>query len=90
MGYLIIYVIAINIWGFAIMGIDKKRAVNNKWRISERNLFTVALLGGSIGAFSGMKYFRHKTKHTKFIIGIPLIIIVQIVGIVLALWNKIF
>ena len=60
------------------MGIDKQRAKNNQWRIRERTLFLVAMIGGSIGIFLGMEVFRHKTKHKKFIFGIPIIMLVQI------------
>lgn len=65
---------AVLIWNiavFIIYGIDKRRAVRNKWRISEKTLILSALLGGGIGAFSGMFLLRHKTKHMKFLILIP-------------------
>lgn len=63
---------------FAAMGIDKKRAQNGGWRISEKALFSLALLGGAIGGCLGMRKFRHKTKHWYFKYGFPLIAIVQI------------
>lgn len=75
---LIIYLIIINAAAFIIFGIDKRRAVKNRWRIAESTLFLLALIGGSIGALAGMRVFRHKTKHFRFVLGIPLILILQI------------
>lgn len=77
------YLIIINAAGFLFMRIDKRRAQRNLWRIPERTLIAVALLGGSLGALLGMKLFRHKTKHDKFRIGIPIILTVQILFAVL-------
>lgn len=76
---LVAYVVIVNIVALAMMGIDKSRAVNGEWRISERALFTVAIIGGSIGTIVGTYLFRHKTRHTNFVIGIPAILVVQIV-----------
>lgn len=70
---LILYLILANLTGFAIFGIDKYRAKKGMWRIPERTLLLVSLLGGSIGTFLGMVKFRHKTQHTKFTILLPLI-----------------
>lgn len=75
---IVLYLIIINIVGFAMMGIDKKRAIRGAWRISEASLFLSAILGGSIGCILGMQYFRHKTKHWYFKYGMPAILIVQI------------
>lgn len=61
------------------MYIDKKRAINHKWRISEQSLLLLAIIGGSIGIYGGMQFFRHKTKHAKFTIGLPVILIAQVV-----------
>lgn len=74
----IIYVVIINIISFIVMGTDKRRAVNHKWRIPEKTLFLLAIIGGSIGTNLGMKVFRHKTKHMKFVIGMPAILIFQL------------
>lgn len=74
---IILYIFIINLIGFLLMFIDKKRAIKHEWRISELSLITTAIIGGSIGSYIGMKYFRHKTKHAKFSYGIPLIIIIQ-------------
>ncbi len=72
------YLLTVNIIGFAIMGIDKKKAEKGKWRIPEKTLFFVAIIGGSIGTCAGMKVFRHKTKHTKFTVGMPAILAFQL------------
>ena len=80
--FILIYLIVINIIAFAMMGIDKSKAIKRRWRIPEKSLFLSAVLGGSIGAIAGMQLFRHKTKHTKFVIGMPTILILQIVIIV--------
>ena len=77
------YLIIINAAGFLFMLIDKHRAQENMWRIPERTLMTVALMGGSFGTLLGMKLFRHKTKKDKFRIGIPMILSVQILLVVL-------
>ena len=80
--YAIIYLIVINVIGFLIMLIDKKKAENNSWRIKEKTIFIVTLLGGGIGTISGMYTFRHKTRKMYFVIGLPLIVIVEIFTII--------
>ena len=72
------YFVIVNIVGFAMMGIDKKRAIRGAWRIPEASLFLVALIGGSIGPILGMNTFRHKTKHWYFKYGMPAILILQL------------
>ena len=79
MKILIIAVIVLNMITFAMMGIDKYKAIHNKWRIPEKTLFISALPFSALGANLGMQVFRHKTKHLKFVIGMPAILIVQIV-----------
>lgn len=74
---ILIYLIVMNIIGFASMGIDKSKAKRGAWRIPEKTLFLIAILGGSIGSILGMKQFRHKTKHKSFTIGMPAILLVQ-------------
>ena len=71
------YIGIINLVGFAIMGIDKSKAKRNAWRIPEATLFLVALLGGAIGSTLGMHFFRHKTKHWYFRLGMPAIAILE-------------
>lgn len=78
MKYLFIYLLAVNALGFLLMLIDKQKARKKKWRIPEATLMGVAALGGSIGSLMGMYTFRHKTKHKKFTIGIPAILIAQL------------
>ena len=77
MTILIIYLAIINIIGYALMGIDKNRAIKHAWRIPEATLFGAALLGGSLGSILGMQRFRHKTKHWYFKFGMPAIFIVE-------------
>ena len=76
---LLYYLIGINILTFLFYGIDKWRAKRNKWRIPESTLIWLAIVGGSIGALLGMYLFRHKTKHNKFAIGLPVILVLQAV-----------
>lgn len=78
MSVLIYYLVALNIITFFIYGIDKHKAKKNKWRISEAFLLALALLGGSVGAWLGMKVWHHKTMHKKFQLGVPLIFILQV------------
>ena len=75
----ILYLILINLLAFALMGVDKSKARRHKWRIPEKTLFLSALLGGSVGAIVGMQVFRHKTKHWYFVVGMPAILIAQII-----------
>jgi uncharacterized membrane protein YsdA (DUF1294 family) len=67
-----------NIIGLAVMGMDKSKAKRHKWRIPEKVLFLVSLLGGSIGTWAGMYIFRHKTRHWYFVVGMPAILVLQI------------
>ena len=78
MKYLLLYLLIINAAGFLLMLIDKWKAKKNRWRIPEATLMTVALLGGSIGSLLGMYTVRHKTMHLKFVVGIPVILVLQI------------
>lgn len=82
---IIIYAVIINIIGFFSMLIDKRRAIKNKWRIPEKTLFLITIIGGSVGSIAGMRLFRHKTKHWYFAYGMPAILLVQIVIISLLL-----
>lgn len=80
------YLLVINLEGFALMGIDKSRARRGRRRIAEATLFIVAALCGSLGVLCGMYAFRHKTLHTSFTVGIPLLLFFQAVLITLALY----
>ena len=75
---LIGYLILVNAVAFLVMVIDKYKAKKNKWRISEATLMGIAAIGGSLGAIGGMYTFRHKTKHLKFTMGLPIILTLQI------------
>ncbi|MBQ8622487.1 MAG: DUF1294 domain-containing protein [Oscillospiraceae bacterium] len=83
MDILSIYLLLINAAGFLLMLVDKRKAQKKKWRIPEATLMGVAAIGGSIGSLIGMYTFRHKTKHPKFYIGIPVILAAQVF---LAVW----
>lgn len=74
------YLLTANLIGFALMGLDKSRARRHLWRVSEKTLFLAAILGGSAGTLAGMYVFRHKTKHWYFVLGMPVILLVQICG----------
>ena len=72
------YYIIMNIIGFSVMGIDKKRAIRGAWRISEASLFLTALAGGALGCTLGMYHFRHKTRRWRFRLGLPGIFVLQV------------
>ena len=86
MEYAILYVVIMNILGVTVMGIDKYKAQHKLWRIPEKTLFLVTILGGSIGTWAGMYLFRHKTKHWYFVVGMPLILAVQVV-LAIVIWR---
>jgi uncharacterized membrane protein YsdA (DUF1294 family) len=77
----------LNVITFLVYGIDKWKAKSNRWRIPESTLLLLAIVGGSIGAWCGIKLWHHKTLHKKFRYGIPAIIIIQIAAAVFV-WNK--
>lgn len=77
---ILIIIVIINIVTFIIYGIDKYKAKKGKWRIPENSLIGLAIIGGSIGAYLGMRVWHHKTMHLKFKYGIPLIIIIQLIA----------
>ena len=80
---MLVYLFLINAAGFMIMLADKRKARKKLWRIPEATLLLVAVLGGSIGSLLGMYMFRHKTKHLKFTVGIPVILVLQIIACIL-------
>ena len=85
---ILIYFLIINLISFLAMYIDKRKAKWGKWRIKESTLFTLVLLGGGIGGIAGMYVFRHKTKKTRFVIGFPAILIIEIICVVIFLCIK--
>lgn len=78
---IVIYVITINIIGFILAAADKYKARRKLWRIPEKTFFLLAILGGCPGIYSGLLLFRHKTRHLSFMLGIPVIFILQLLGI---------
>ena len=87
MNIILYYLLAVNIATFFLYGIDKYKAKKGRWRISEAILLLMAVIGGSIGAWAGMRLWHHKTMHKKFKYGIPIIIIIQVALAVYLLTN---
>lgn len=85
---LAIYLIGMNLLGLWVMYADKKRAVKKAWRIPEKHLFGVSLLGGSLGTWAGMYLFHHKTKHWYFVFGMPAVFFVQVALFISLFANK--
>ena len=83
MKHFFIYLFLINAFAFALMLTDKRKAIKNQWRIPEKTLLAVALLGGSFGCLAGMYAARHKTKHLQFSIGIPILFAIQVIALIL-------
>ena len=77
---IVIYLLIINVIGFLVMYIDKQKAKKGKWRIKEQTILIITILGGGIGTISGMYAFRHKTQKDHFVIGLPAITILEILG----------
>ena len=75
---LVIYLVIINVLGFILMHIDKKKSKKRRRRIPESVLLTTAIIGGSIGIMAGMEIFRHKTKHKRFFLGVPITLLIQV------------
>ena len=84
-GKILLYFLIINVIGFLAMAIDKWKAKNNAWRIPENTLFGITVLGGGIGTIAGMYVFRHKTKKPKFTIGMPTILVLEIILVIYGL-----
>ncbi len=87
MDFLTIYLVIINIIGFLSMGYDKRRAQRHEWRTPESVLLTIAFIGGSLGSLLGMRTFRHKTKHRKFTVLVPLFLALHIALIALFIFD---
>nr|WP_239635419.1 DUF1294 domain-containing protein [Paenibacillus sp. H1-7] len=79
--FLLTYLAVLNIAGFMMMGYDKSQAVHHGRRVPEKRLFAVAAVGGALGAWLGMKIYRHKTKHLSFVIGLPVLFVLNMVCI---------
>lgn len=82
---LTIYLLLVNAAAFLAFGEDKRRAKRREWRIPEATLMGLAAAGGSLGALAGMRFFHHKTRHRKFTVGVPALLIAQIA--LLAKWG---
>lgn len=84
------YLLIINAAGFLMMGLDKRKARKDQWRTPEKHFFVTALLGGSLGCWVGMQVFHHKTMHKTFTIGMPAILLVQIIIVLVILGKGLF
>ena len=80
-----VYLLIVNVAAFAVYGADKLRARQGRWRVPEKTLFLLAIIGGSVGALLGMRVFHHKTLHRSFRIGVPVILMLQIL-VPVGLW----
>lgn len=80
---LIVYLVIINVLGFILMHADKKKSQKKRRRVPERVLLGTAIIGGSIGIMAGMEIFRHKTKHKRFSIGVPVILVLQLALVII-------
>lgn len=87
-GIIALYLTAVNLTGFAVMGIDKRKAIRHLWRVRESTLFFIALIGGSLGSILGMHVFHHKTRHWYFVYGMPAILILQTFLAGFILWHS--
>ncbi len=87
---ILIYLLVMNLITFLMYGVDKRKAIKNKWRIPEKTLLGAAFLGGSVGALLGMKVFRHKTKHWKFKICVPVCLVLHAALGIFMLYRNIF
>jgi len=74
---MIVWLIFINLAGFAVCAVDKYKAIKGKWRIPERSIFGISIIGGSVGVYSALLLFRHKIRYRRFMVGVPIIIFVQ-------------
>lgn len=81
------YLVIMNLAAFMAMGVDKSRAKRGAWRIPEKTLFSLSLLGGSIGSLAGMYAFRHKTRHMKFVVGMPAVLVLHITVAIVLLYR---
>ena len=81
-----VYLGIVNVAGFILPAVDKRRAKKDRWRIRESTLFLISALGGSVAMYISMRLFHHKTKHKRFMIGLPVIIVLQL-GAVFAVWS---
>lgn len=88
MEYAAIWLICANLAGLLAMGSDKRKAIDGKRRIPEKTLFLLALFGGSIGVWAGMYLFRHKTRHIRFVLGIPFLLLLQAAALYMIFYHQ--
>ena len=81
MEYVVYYLLIVNVAAFFMYGIDKRKAIKDKWRIPEKVLLGMSVIGGAVGSLLGMVIFHHKTRKWKFMLGVPLILALQIVAV---------
>ncbi len=86
---IILYVVAVNVVSFIMMGVDKRKAIKRAFRIPESTLFVLAIIGGSIGAIIGMHLFHHKTRHWYFLYGMPVILALQVILVLVLVFSPI-
>ncbi|MFC3040072.1 DUF1294 domain-containing protein [Virgibacillus xinjiangensis] len=77
----VVYLAVINTITFIVMGVDKRKAIHGEYRISERTIWILSILGGATGCYIGMKTYRHKTRHLSFVIGVPFVISIQLIAL---------
>ncbi len=87
--FIILYIAAVNVISFVMMGADKRRAVKRAFRIPEATLFVLAIIGGSIGSIAGMHLFHHKTRHWYFLYGMPVILALQVILVLAVIFSPI-
>jgi len=87
--FIILYIAAVNVISFIVMGVDKRRAVKRAFRVPESTLFVLAIIGGSIGSIAGMHLFHHKTRHWYFLYGMPVILALQILLVLAVVFSPI-
>jgi len=85
--YIMIYLAIVSLWAVCLTLYDKRAAQRGSWRVRERTLLSVSIIGGSVAMLLAMRIIRHKTKHAKFMIGIPLIIVLQIAAALFVWWR---
>lgn len=89
MGVLTLFLVLMNLLAFAVFGVDKWKAKHDRRRVPERTLWLLAVLGGALGALIGMQVFRHKTQHRSFRWGVPILLIVQIVLLIILIYQTV-
>ena len=84
---IVYYLIAVNLMAFLMYGLDKWKAIHHRWRIPEAELLCIALVGGALGAYGAMVAFRHKTKHPRFSVGVPILMLLWALGLALFIFS---